>query len=84
MNFHIGFPEWPFRTAIELIRCIFSLFHLFQKKKKISTEKSNAALDPYDKGIPEKVLIESVVANVLKFDILLPNLAKGIAPQVFF
>ena len=62
----------------------FFLIPSFSKKNKFSTEKSNAALDPYDKGIPEKVLIESVVANVLKFDILLPNVADGIAPQVFF
>ena len=82
MNFHVGLPEWPFITAVELIRCIFSQF-LFSKKHfptdfKVTQDKSRR------EDVLNETPIESVVANLMKFDIFLPLVVFGTTLRGFF
>ena len=83
MNFHIGLPEWPFRTSVELIRCILCQFYHFQKSifqliLKVTQDESRK------EDVLNETPMELVVANVMKFDIFLPLVVFGVAPQVFF
>ena len=83
MNFHVGLPEWPFRTGVELIRCILCQFYHFQKSifqliLKVTQDKSRK------EDVLNETPMELVVANVMKFDIFLPLVVFGVAPRVFF
>ena len=79
MNFHVGLPEWPFRTVIELIRCIllFSKRH-FPTDFKVTQDKS------CKQELLNETPIESVVANLMNFDILPPKVAWSTSLRVFF
>ena len=83
MNFHVGLPEWTFRTVIELILCILSPILSLSKKHfptdfKVTQDKSRK------QDLLNETPIESVVANVMKFDIFLPLVGFGTAPRGFF
>ena len=83
MNFHVGLPEWPFRTSVELIRCILCQFYHFQKSifqliLKVTQDKSCR------EDVLNETPLELVVANVMKFDILPSEVVWGTAAQDFF
>ena len=83
MNFHVGLPEWPFGTVIELIRCILCQFYCFQESifqliLKVTQDKSRK------EDVLNKTPMELVVANVMKFDIFLPLVVFGVSPRGFF
>ena len=83
MNFYVGLPEWPFRTAIDLIRCILSQFHRFQKKH-FPTDFKVTQVKSRKQNLSEETPEESVVANVINFDILMPEVAFGTTARGFF
>ena len=83
MNFHIGLPERPFRTSVELIHCILCQFYHFQKSifqliLKVTQDKSRK------EDVLNETPMELVVANVMKFDILMPEVVFGTTARGFF